>query len=56
MNWDKNVNLIDFDSEIDGSSNPDKNEIIISNLYSNNQKIKPVISSDWLTSISLKSY
>ena len=31
MNWDKNVNLIDFDSEIDGSSNPDKNEIIISN-------------------------
>ncbi len=31
-----------------------KNELSITN--TNNQKIKPVISSDWLTSITLKSY
>jgi hypothetical protein len=44
------------DYELDPIVEQFKNEITISNLYSNNQKIKPVISSDWLTSISLKSY
>ena len=30
MKWDKNVNLIEVNSEIDNSSNPDKNDNIIS--------------------------
>ena len=44
------------DYELDPIVEQFKNEITISNLYSNNQKIKPVISSDWLASISLKFY
>ncbi len=44
------------DYELDPIVEQFKNEITLSNLYSNNQKIKPVISSDWLASISLKSY
>ena len=31
MKWDKNVNLLEINSEIDYSSNPDKNDNIISN-------------------------